>query len=120
MAWTYGGIRIFVQTEDESTSQTIARLQPLSGETIKQYFGWEEEILKITAYVVGEQDANVLKYMCQSSGTASNLYYDTTYIGAYVLHSYSKSRKMSVSQTLRADLDCTAPVYLVEMELYPE
>lgn len=119
MAWTLEGIRIFVQTNDETTSQTIARLQPLSGATKKQYFGWEEEIKKLTAYIVGNTDFLAIKGMAQSSGIPYTLMYDSTTIGEYVVHSASISEKMGICQTLRPDLDSTASVYLVELELYP-
>lgn len=119
MAWTFNGTRIFLQTQDETITQTIARLQPLVGKTIKQFFGYESPIIKLTAIVVGDTDKNALMTLATTQ-TSYNLYNDATLIGTYFLHSMSVSRNRTVSQTLRQDLDCTAPVYTVEMEIYPD
>lgn len=119
MAWTFNSIRIFLQTRDESTSQVIARLQPVTGKTIKQFFGYESPIIKLTAYVVGDTDKDALKsYVTTNSSYA--LYQDTTLVGNYFVHSVSFSQVRSIGQTLRQDLACESPVYMMELEVYPD
>jgi hypothetical protein len=117
MAWTFNNVRIFLQGRDGVNTLTIARLQPLSGGTILQGFGYESEMIKLTAFVVGDMDRDILKYMSQSF-SAFELKEDSTFVGSYYVHSMSWSQTFSVAQTLRPDLACESPVYRVELELY--
>ena len=61
--WSLGGIRIFVQDMREHTAQIIPRLQPLSGGTVLQVFGHEDDIRTVSGLVVGQADKNDLKDM---------------------------------------------------------
>lgn len=115
--WTYNNIRIFVQTVDGKGSRISARLQPLAGGTVVQFFGHETPTHKLSAFVVGDTDLEALKGMCETTSTSYLLVGDNISANFY-LSSISWSRQRTVSQTLRPDLDCDAPVYMVEMELY--
>lgn len=115
--WTYNGIRIFLQEQAGNGEQIIARLQPLSGTTVKQFFGYTEPIHKLNAIIVGDTDLSALK-TCRTTGLAYDLVLDGDTIGSYSLKSISWNRIRTISQTMRNDLDCTAPVYSVELELY--
>ena len=53
MAWYLGTVRIFPQKRSGSGQNTIARLQPLSGGTITQKFGYETPIIKVSSKVSG-------------------------------------------------------------------
>ena len=67
MAWTLDGIRIFVQEDNLEGGQIIPRLQPLSGGTIKQIFGYESPVKSIAGIVVGATDASLLIAMTQDA-----------------------------------------------------
>ena len=61
MAWTLGGNRIYAQKSNEDTGQILPRLQPLSGGTIIQSFGYDSLVRKITAIVVGDTIKDAIK-----------------------------------------------------------
>jgi hypothetical protein len=117
--WTFGGTKVIVQTFDTSQINTIVRLQPIVGGTILQHFGYESPIVKITGIVVGDVDRDALEVMSKTSDSPQDLYFSTTLVDSYYLHGFTSSRQQEIYQTMRPDLDCTAPVYKVEMELYP-
>lgn len=115
--WTLNGIRIFVQEFPESTKQIIARLQPVNAGTVHQTFGYEKKIINLSAIAVGETDKDALH-----SYTTTGLGYDLvtpwgTVSDVYV-STVSSSPRITISQTLRTDLDCDATVYDVSIELY--
>lgn len=117
--WTYNGIRIFIEEMPERTGEVIARLQPLTGGSIHQTFGWETSILNIKGYIVGETDYLAIKAAARD-GVTHELFFDTTSQGNFYLHNVVISRTKAIWQTLRPDLDCTAAVYSLEGELYKD
>jgi hypothetical protein len=120
MGYTYNGIRTIVQSWEGSGSEVIARLQPISGGIHIQHFGYDDEIIKIAAFIVGETDLAAIKTMFKGSGTSYTLALDGTSIGDFFPHTYDYTRVQCVSQTMRPDLACASPVYRIEMELYPD
>ena len=119
MAYTYNDIRIFVQTWEGDKSRIIARIQPIEGGTHLQHFGFEDEVITITAIIVGDTDLEALLALFESSGTYYAMDVDEVSIGNYYPKSFNYSRILTTAQTIRQDLDCTAPVYNIQMELYP-
>lgn len=114
--WTLGGIRIFVQDLREHTAQIIPRLQPLSGGTVLQTFGHEDDIRTVVGLVVGQADKDDLKDM--TTGGSVELVSPEGSEGSYEVKDVKVSRLMVICQTLRPDLPEDSPVYSVEIELY--
>lgn len=119
MNWTYGGIRIFVQDMAVENKQIISRLHPFAGGTIHHIFGWEDDVSKVEGYAVGPADILALKSYT-TSGTTFQL--DSPYgtMGDYLLNSLTFKLVPTIAQTMRTDLDCEAPVYTVNLELYKD
>jgi hypothetical protein len=115
--WTFNNIRIFTQGLTGGKSQTIARLQPISGGTVFQTFGYENEIYKVTCLVVGETDLNSIRALLETGSTYDLTGYEGSY-GNFYLKSLSWSRVPVTYQTIRTDLVCTSPVFNVELELH--
>ena len=117
--WTYGNIRIFAQSEADAGSQIIPRIQPLGGGTILQVFGHEDVIKTITAIIVGSGDADHMDTLV-SSGVAFPLVGPEGDMGDYYPKAISVTRQLSIYQSIRPDLLCTASTYIVNLELYGE
>jgi hypothetical protein len=117
MAWTYNSVRIFVTDKVDDIKQTIARLQPLSGKTVHHTFGYESEVVKISCRVVGTADLASLKAMAKTGTSYALVGYGVTY-GNFYLATIQITYTTTIYQSLRSDLACDAPVYIVEMELY--
>jgi hypothetical protein len=117
MAWTFAGVRIFVQSSKTEGEQIVPRLQPLAGNTVLQVFGYGGEIRSIAGLIVGNTDYDTL---LNTRTTALN--YDlTTPEGqtiSYLVKSISLTREPKTCQTFRSDLAEDAPVYTVELQLY--
>src|SRR5689334_2809482 len=118
MAWTLGGIRTFVQESKEDGGQIIPRLQPLSGGTVLQVFGYESTIRTLNCIVVGDTDKNAIKDM-RTGGTYALVGPEGS-LGSFLVKNVTVTRVMCIKQTLRLDLDCEAPVYNIEVQLYDE
>lgn len=115
--WLLGGTRIFVQEHSEVGSQIIPRLQPLTGDTIYQWFGYESPRVSLAGLVVGTID----------KGTIGNMYTtgeSVTLSGPYSIYKdyYVKDSTFTIlpatCQTLRPDLSDDTPVFSVKLELY--
>jgi hypothetical protein len=117
MSWTLGGIRIFVQKFSEGVESIIAKLQPLQAGTVYQSFGYETNKVKFSGLVVGSGDLYGLKNMTESGGTTFPFYSYEGFIGDYFVESVSADREKTYYQSIRPDLDCTTPVYTVDIEL---
>ena len=115
--WTVDSIRIFVQKYDEGAKQIIARLQPLGGGTVLHLFGWEDETYKLSAFVVGENNKNLLIGYSQDQAVHVLTTPYTTLSGLYV-NNVDASLTSFICQTLDPLQDETAPVYRVDIELY--
>lgn len=119
MAWTYNGVRIFVTDIQDDVQQIVARLNPVAGGTVLQVFGWDDPIYKVDGKIVGEDDHLALRNM-RDDGVAYDLITPETTISGLILSKLSFKRVYTIGQTLRTDLDCTAPVYDVNMELFQD
>ena len=117
--WSYAGVRIFVQEIATGVKQIIPRLNPIGAGTILQIFGYDEGIRKVNAYVVGWGDISILRSL-----TTSGISFDlaTPQEGTYPFFCNDVQDKMikTICQTLRPDLPEESPVYLVDLELYPD
>jgi hypothetical protein len=116
MAWSIDGIRIFVSESKEEAGQIVPRLQPLSGGTVLQVFGYESDIRTIGAIVVGDTDKDALKAL-RTGGTATLLSPEGS-LGAFTVKNVSINRIPAICQTLRGDLPEDSPVYQAEIQLY--
>jgi len=113
--WTINDLRIFVTDSSSETGQIIARLQPLEGGTINQRFGYETQIRKLGCYVVGGDEKGAIENLVQSGAVVMTS--PEGIIGNFLVQRVSSVRKDTISQTLRPDLACDAPVYIVELGL---
>ncbi len=117
MAWYLDTTRIFVNEHVEDAAQIIPRLQPLSGGTVQQIFGYESPILGITALVIGSGDSRILRDKT-TDGILHTLSGPEGIMGDYLVRKASLARIHSVCQTIRPDLPTDAEVYEVKLELY--
>lgn len=117
MTWQLNGIRIFVHKQEEVNKQIIARLQPLTGGTILQVFGYEDVIQKLSAVVVGEADVASLRALTRTGDSYTLTNYEGT-VGDFFVNDVQRTRVQCICQTLRPDLDADAPVYEVSITLY--
>ena len=113
--WTINSITIFVQAAPEEGSQIIARLQPLSGGSVHQVFGYEKQKINLQGLVVGSTDIAAIKAL-STTGTTVSLVSPFGNRTVYV-EEISVSPTLTVSQTIRTDLACTATVYEVDLGL---
>lgn len=118
MSWTYNGIRIFVSKRTGEAKQIIPTLQPLSGGTVIQFYGYETETVQIGGLVVGASDLRALLALKETS-TDYELQSPEGSIGYFYLKDVKYDRTNSIYQTMRQDLDCAAPVYEVDISLIP-
>lgn len=116
--WTFNSIRIFVQEHTGDGSQIIPRLQPLSGGTVLQFFGYEDRVHSINAYVVGDTDKDALLAL-RKTATAYELMSPEGDLGDFYVKKVSFKRIPNICQTLRTDLAEDAPLYIMDLELYP-
>ncbi len=119
MAWTIGGVRIYVQESAEETGQILPRLQPLSGGTIIQSFGYESTTRNIAGLVVGETNKNTIKAFAQDSTPVNFVTWEgLTHTG--IMRKFNAKRTPIVCQTIDIAQDTDAPVYDVNFEFYIE
>ena len=119
MAWTINGTRIFVQESTTEGGQIIPRLQPLNGGTILQFFGYEDQVRSLNAYVVGDVDRDALLGL-YSTGTSYSLVTPEGTEGNFFVKKVQYKRIPNICQTLRTDLAEDAPMYIFDFELYPD
>ena len=113
--------RIYMQDIDEGTTQIIPRLQPVGDKTVLQIFGYESDIYKVKFKVVGYEDHDAIKAMVKDgtthtiteSGIVPSGWVKTAYFA-----SFSSTRDKTLKQTMRQDLDCYAPVFTVDLEIF--
>lgn len=118
MAWTINGTRIYVQKISDGVKGIIAILQPLSGGSVYQAFGYESPKYKVGGLVVGSADKASIEVLATSGiGTYYELVSPEGSLGTFLVSSVSVDRDKNVYQSLRTDLDCTTPVYAIEIEL---
>jgi len=115
--WTLGDVKIFTQDNAFGQNQSIARLQPLDTETVLHRFGYESQIRKIQALVVGDTNISLLTAMT-ISGSYSLIRPDLTNVGTFYVKSVNAKQNPTIWQTFDDEQDCDAPVYVVDLELY--
>lgn len=119
MAWYIDEVRIFVQDINDSDIQTIARLNPLGGGTTLHTFGYDDEITKVRAYIVGFTDKAAIKAMTRDDAWHTLVSpWETDSWESYKVKSATFSLTNFNCQTLRPDLDEDSPVFSVDLELY--
>jgi hypothetical protein len=120
MAWTLGSIRIYPQKFGENTSAILPRLQPLSGGTIVQSFGYDTRIIQLSVTIVGFTNKNTLRGYANDGGAAHELLHSVEgSYGNYSVKSFNSDRTMSTCQTIDPTQAEDAPVFEAEIELYP-
>ncbi len=120
MAWTLGGHRIYVQKSAQNDSQIMPRLQPISGGTVLQSFGYESEVRNVTAIVVGDTIKNALKAFAKDAAASHAFVSPEGSLGNWIVKSFSADRTESTCQTIDETQPEEAPVYNVELELQIE
>lgn len=118
MAWTLGGNRIYVQEKEGNSSQIIPRLQPLSGPTVLQYFGYDNDVLNVNTIVVGDTIKDALVGYSKDGGTSHAFVSPEGSLGNWVVKSCSHKRTKSTCQTIDITQPEDAPVYEIDLELY--
>lgn len=123
--WYLDNTKIILTAESEADKATIARLHPLSGGTIHHYWGWEEPVLKLQAFVVGIADRDEVRGMVRDGSLHSftgsgfaNADFNWTYSGW--VSSVDWKLTLTRYQTIRPDLDCSSPVFDMDIEFYRE
>src|SRR3990172_10839526 len=117
MAWTYNSNRIYVQKITKGASQIMPRLQPLSGGSILQSFGYDSTIRNITAIVVGDTIEQALEALSKDGGLAHALVSPEGSLGNWILKDYSSDRTESTCQTIDITQAEDVPVYNCELTL---
>jgi len=115
--WTYGTVRIFTQTLEDSGEQILARLDPLGGGTTIHKFGYSDLITRVTGYIVGLTDRSTLITMYRS-GSDYTLTTPWASWGSYYLKNLTLKPINTICQTLRPDLDEASPVFEFSLEIY--
>jgi hypothetical protein len=120
MAWTLGGQRIYVQEADEAMAQIAPRLQPLSGGSIVQSFGYDSTIRTISAIVVGDTIKNALKNFSKDGMTAHAFVSPEGSLGNWMVKGFKANRTTSTCQSIDQTQPEDAPVYECQIELWIE
>ena len=116
--WQYHSVRIYTIDENDTHKPIVTKLQPLSGGTVIQTYGYENEIIKITCYVVGASNLAILKADADAQPlVAQTLVSDLGTVGSYYLTNLSSKRSHAIRQSLDSSQSNTAPVYQVDLEL---
>jgi len=115
--WILGDIRIYVEDIKDTKAQNVVRLQPVEGGTVHQVFGYTYPIINITGKVIGFTDKEALEDLAETGSSHTLRGYGKIY-GSYYIANMSFTRVYSISQTIRPDLDCDAPIFTVDLELY--
>ena len=118
MDWSISGIRIFVTDGNEEVGQIVAKLQPLSGGTIHQIFGYETAVRKLSCYVVGDTNKNALLALTES-GTTHTLNSPEGALGSFIVEKVNLPRVSVVYQSLdlTGALTCESPLYRGDITL---
>lgn len=120
MAWTLGGHRIYVQDSDENISQIAPRLQPLSGGSIIQDFGYDSTIRNIQAIVVGDTIKDALKAFSKDGMLSHAFVSPEGSLGNWMVKGFKATRTRSTCQSIDTSQPEDAPVYDVSIELWIE
>lgn len=120
MAWTYNSHRIYAQKSTKQASQIMPRLQPISGGSVIQSFGYDSTVRTIEAIVVGDTINNALEALAKDGATAHALVSPEGSLGNWILKDYNSDRTTSTCQSIDQTQPETAPVYNVSLTLWRE
>lgn len=112
--WYLDSTRIYVREMGGEDQNVWASLTPFSGGSIRQYFGYEDETLKIVGLVAGWDNLTALKAMAKDSSMHTLSGYGRLY-GDYDVSKVVWKAIQTVSHTLTEN--CYDPLYEVEVEL---
>ena len=116
MNWSLNGTQIYVNSKDAVAKAIIANLQPLSGGTIRQVFGYENQSYNINCVVVGQTNVNALKALA-ITGSYYTLSGPNGFSISALVESVSEKQKMTISQTVDPTQDYYTPVFDVSINL---
>lgn len=121
MNWTFNGVRIYVDKETGGGKQIMPILQPLSGGSVVQIYGYETTTKQVGGLVVGATDLATLLGL-KNTGSTYTLNSPEGTLGSFYLKDIKYSRVPTVYQTINTTppLDCFSPVYTVDLDLQPE
>jgi len=119
MNWSLNGIRVFTSKYGGNAKQIMPTLQPLSGGTVVQFYGYETVTTQIAGLVVGSSDLNALINLTTTGSDSYTLASPEGSLGTFSVKSVKFERLNIYSQTIRPDLSCYSPVYNVEIDLQP-
>lgn len=124
-AWYIDNIRIIVTDLEETDKSIIAKLNPLGGGTVHQYWGWEETSMGLTAYVVGKADRDALAAI-ERDGNSHNLiasgFLNSDWNGSTTvfIEDIKWTNLNMLCQTIRPDLPENSRVYQADFSLSTE
>lgn len=116
--WQLDNVRLFAQEYEMDDKQVLPRLQPINGGTVIQIFGYESEVTRLQALVVGSGDWYSLKALAKD-GEYHTLV-TPIWSGDYLVASVKGKWQRGICQTLRPDLPEDSPVFIVDIELFIE
>jgi hypothetical protein len=120
MAWTYNSTRIYVSDYEEGNSAVLPRLQPLSGGSIIQSYGYDSDIRNLSALVVGDTNKDALRVLTKDGGTAHALVSPEGSMGNWILKSFKAKRIPNICQTVDTSQAEDVPLYTCEFEFWRE
>jgi hypothetical protein len=118
--WTYNSNRLYVQKITKQASQIIPRLQPLSGGSVLQSFGYDSTIRNVEALVVGDTVNDALEALAKDGATAHALVSPEGSLGSWILKDYNSDRIPNVCQTIDPLQAEDVALYTVSMTLWRE
>lgn len=118
MAWTYGSRRFYPNKSGENTAAILPILQPLSGGSIIQNFGYQSTVRQYGGVIVGDTIKEALEAFAKDGGTAHALVSPEGAMGNFMMKSFNADRTMSICQTIDVTQPEEAPVYDFQMELF--
>jgi len=119
MSWTLNGTRIYAQDFGTGSKSIIARLQTIGGGTTLHTFGYESEIVKISAFVVTDADKTALEALI-GTGLSYALVSPEGSLGNFCVSTMDFKRQLTNCIVLydRPGLDPESPFYLMDVELF--
>lgn len=120
MTWALGGNRIYVQESEEGANNIAPRLQPISGGSVIQSFGYDSTIRTISAIIVGDTIKGNIKSFSQDGMASHTLTSPEGSLGGWKVKSFKATRTKSTCQSIDQTQPEDAPVYEVQLELWRE
>jgi len=114
--WTINSIQITVIDLKEEDEQILPELQPLSGGTIYQYFGYVNPKFPLQCLIVGSGDKNAVLALA-NTGVAYPLTFDGSSFGNFYVKKASVQWMTAYRQTFRPDKSAEDAVFRCTLEL---